>query len=183
MPAQTYDIFFSGRILEERSLEEVKTKVGKLFNTSGEQLDYLFSGEPVKIKNSVDQDTAIKYRVAFRNAGALVEIRSARLEAPETSHNPEQTETEEGGMVLLPANSGSLIDCALPVESAPIPDISGLSLAGPGTTLDETAPPPAAEIDTSELQLSPANTGTLEDCQRPKTPAPLPDISRLKLVD
>lgn len=183
MPAQTYDIFFSGRILEDTSLDEVKTKVGKLFNTSGEQLDYLFSGESVKIKNSIDQDTAIKYRVAFRNAGALVEIRSTGLEVPETSDNLEQTETEEGGMVLLPANSGSLIDCAPPVEPASIPDISGLSLAGPGTTLDETTPPPAAEIDTSELQLSPANTGTLEDCQQPKTPVPLPDISRLKLVD
>lgn len=178
MPAQTYDIFFSGRILEGASLDEVKVKIGKLFNTSGDQLEQLFSGEQLKIKNGVDQETAVKYRVAFRNAGALVEIRSADTPASETA----DANTDKG-MVLLPPNTGSLIDCAPRVEPAPVPDISDLSLASPGTVLDETPEPPAADIDTSELQLSPANTGTLEDCQVPKEPAPLPDISQLKLVE
>lgn len=183
MPAQTYDIFFSGRILEGASRDEVKARIGKLFNTSGDQLEQLFSGEPMKIKNAVDQETAIKYRVAFRNAGALVEIRStdAGTGKPQDAQPAEATADE--GMVLLPPNTGSLIDCATPVEPATIPDISDLSLASPGTVLDETPAPPAADIDTSELHLTPANTGTLEDCQVAKKPAPLPDISQLKLVE
>jgi len=186
MPAQTYDIFFSGRILDGASPDEVKARIGKLFNTSGDQLEQLFSGEQLKIKNGVDQETAIKYRVAFRNAGALVEIRTADARAGEPEGNKETRPAEaaaDQGMVLLPPKTGSLIDCAPRVEPAPLPDISDLSLASPGAVLDETPEPPAADIDTSQFQLTPANSGTLEDCQTPKEPAPLPDISRLKLVE
>lgn len=183
MPAQTYDIFFSGRILEGASHDEVKARIGKLFNTGGNQLEQLFSGKPIKVKNGVDQETAIKYRVAFRDAGALVEIRNAGSPQPHSSQNVENRETGDKGMVLLPANTGSLIDCAPRVEAAPIPDISNLLLASPGSILDETPPPPQADIDTSQFQLEPPNSGTLEDCHTPKEPAPLPDISELKLSD
>lgn len=183
MPGQTYDIFFSGRILDDASLEEVKARIGKLFNTSGEQLEQLFSGEQTKIKNAVDQETAIKYRVAFRNAGALVEIRSTEAVAGKPEESQTAAAAAGAGMVLLPPNTGSLIDCASPVEPAPIPDISELSLASPGAVMDQTPEPPAANIDTSQLQLAPANTGSLEDCQVPREPAPLPDISELKLVE
>ena len=41
----------------------------------------------------------------------------------------------------------------------------------------------APQIDTSGLELFPANTGDLKDCQREPPPLPLPDISDLRLLD
>jgi hypothetical protein len=49
--------------------------------------------------------------------------------------------------------------------------------------LDETPPPPPRGIDTSGLELAPANSGTLEECQIKKEAVELPDISRLAIVE
>ncbi len=113
-------------------------------------------------------------------------------------------------MELLPAKTGSLIDCAAEVVPAEIPNIDGITLgsstapldsreppppanidtedltlspARPEAMLDESEPPPPAEIDTSGLTLNAANTGTLEDCQQPVEAAKIPDISALEMVE
>jgi hypothetical protein len=49
--------------------------------------------------------------------------------------------------------------------------------------LDETSPPPPADIDTSDLEALPPNSGSLEDCKVEKTPREIPDIGHLQLVD
>lgn len=193
MTVQRYDIYFSGNTVDDADLTAVKEKIAKIFNANEEQLDYLFSGSPVKIKNNVDQDTAVQYRVAFRDAGALVEIRSADpVEASQVateeqesspSRRPADDTEETASMTLLPANTGSLADCAPVVKPAPIPNTDNLALATPGSVIDESERPAPISIDTSELTLAPANTGTLEDCQSPKTPVPLPDISQLSIVE
>lgn len=99
-----------------------------------------------------------------------------------------------------------LSDCAAEVEAAEIPDISAMQMDKPGITLDETPDPEALEIDTSALMLDtpgvtlveespaqppdidtsaldvlPAKQGSLEDCQRPVEPAPIPNIDHLKI--
>jgi len=185
MPVQCYDIFFSGKTVEGADLAAVKQNLARIFNTGSEQLEYLFSGNSVKVKAGVDQETAIKYRVAFRNAGALVEIQSADPVAEPAKTTPSsapQNQSQEM-MTLLPPRTGSLIDCAPVIRPAPLPDISDLSLANPGTLLDETPPPQARPIDTSNLELAPANSGTLEDYQIIKEPAVLPDISQLSIAE
>ena len=188
MAVQRYDIFFSGKTIENADLDTVKQKIAKLFNASGDQLAYLFSGASVKIKNNIDQDTAIKYRVAFKEAGALIEIRSADpIDSEKSELNSKPATTDPSGttatMSLLPPNTGSLIDCAPTIQPAAIPNTDYLTLANPGTVLDESSSPEPAVIDTGELTLTPANTGSLEDCQIQKKPAPLPDISQLKIVE
>ncbi|MCW8882345.1 MAG: hypothetical protein OQK92_08495 [Sedimenticola sp.] len=188
MAVQRYDIFFSGKTIENADPETVKQKIARIFNASGDQLEHLFSGASVKIKNNIDQDTAIKYRVAFKEAGALIEIRSADPVDPvksETSNKPATTDPSKAtaAMSLLPPNTGSLIDCAPTIQPAVIPDTDYLTLANPGTVLDESSSPAPISIDTSEFTLTPANTGSLEDCQIQKKPAPLPDISQLKIVE
>jgi len=186
MAAQTYDIFFSGRTLDGADTSEVKRNLAKIFNMDDKQLEYLFAGSPVKVKGDVDQETAIKYRVAFRNAGALVEIQSTGSAAAADKTRPARSDshsTASAGMTLLPPNTGSLIDCAPKIEPAALPDISQLTLANPGTLLDETPAPEAEPIDTSYLELAPANSGSLEEYQIRKEPAPLPDISQLSIMD
>lgn len=184
MPVQRYDIYFSGKIIEKADLTTVKQKIAALFNAGDRQLEYLFSGASVKIKNNVDQDTAIQYRVAFRDAGALVEIRSADpVNAAQPDVNSNNVGRAETTMTLLPPNTGSLIDCAPTIKPAEIPNTDSLTLANSGAMLDECPTPPPFQIDTSELSLAPANSGTLEDYQSQKEPVHLPDISQLQIVE
>jgi hypothetical protein len=180
MPSQTYDIVFSGQLIEGNDLAAARHKIGTLFKANDNQLDRLFSGKPVTIKTGVDDETATKYRVAFRNAGALVDIKPS-ADPSNSLRSDLSPQNEHESLTLLPANTGSLIDCAKEVTPQPIPDISFMSLASAGAVIDESPEPEPAEIDTSNLSVSPANSGTLEDCKKEVEPYPIPDISHLDI--
>ena len=207
MSQERFDIYFSGELLPDHAPAAVRQWLGSQFKLQGEALERLFSGQPVRIKQGVDLDTAGRYRAAFRQAGALVEIRqvtgpTAPAAAPAASPAADEPE-------LLPANTGTLEDCAAAVEPMPIPDISYLGLADPGPMeaaateaaarplpdtgfldldtpghpLDDTPEPAPADIATDHLSAQPANTGDLSDCVQDKPPQPIPDISTLQLAD
>ncbi|MES9968739.1 MAG: hypothetical protein ABW092_01815 [Candidatus Thiodiazotropha sp.] len=109
---------------------------------------------------------------------------------------------------LSSAQGFDLSDCTPEVEAAEIPDISSMDMDKPGITIDESpepqpleidtsaleldepgvtlieeTPPKAPEIDTADLSMSPANQGSLEDCQTPVEPAPIPNIDHLNVVE
>jgi len=186
MSAERFNIFFSGQIIEGHNEAEVRAKIGRIFKANPKQLKQLFSGEPVKIKSGVDLDKAVKYRVTFRDAGALVDIKP--ISTASTAQPPVKTTTQpspatQDEVELLPPQTGSLIDCAPEGIPAAIPNIDNIMLGNNTAPLDETEPPPPADIDTSNLTLSTPNTGTLEDCQQPVEAAELPDISALEMVE
>ncbi len=188
MPAQLFDIYFSGKILNNQDQAEVRERIRRLFNAEEGMLERLFSGVPVKIKGGVDEEEASRYRVAFRDAGALVDIKlaeataSIKPPAPTTAESDtREAERDDGTLTLLPPNTGSLIDCAPKIEPREIPDISYMALAPEGTIIDESREAPPAKIDTSSLTVSPAQSGTLEDCRPAVKPYPIPDISNLRI--
>jgi hypothetical protein len=84
---------------------------------------------------------------------------------------------------VLPPRTGSLEEFAEEEVPLPLPDIDDIPLGDTGEILDQTPPPPPADIDTSELSAAPANSGSLEDCAIEETPLPIPDTSRLEVVD
>lgn len=179
---QRYDIYFSGQLLPDRDPDQVRQAVGQLFSAEDKMLERLFSGQPVRIKRAVDQDTAATYRLRFRDAGALIDIRPVRQEtdAPADRVSP-ATAVLEPELELLPPRTGSLADCAPKIAPAELPDISRIGLAPPGQPLDQRTPPPSASIATDGMTLSPPRTGSLADCQSAPEPAPAPDISKLRL--
>ncbi len=151
-----FDIFFSGQILQGYEIEPVKRAVADIFKADDAMLDRLFSGTAVRVKAGVDQETAIKYRVTFRQAGAIVDIKPSAATQYNSASAPEQSTAsgeEEDGLTLLPPKTGSLIDCAVEEEATQIGDLSYMSLAPEGTELDDTEPPPALDIDTSKLKI------------------------------
>jgi hypothetical protein len=189
---ETYDIYFSGQIMKDADPAEARRKVGALFKLDGAKLERLFSGEPVAIKRSVDMDRAVKYRLAFREAGALVDIlpsgSSPQVAAPpkatpQTAEStpapatPQPIQADESGLSLSPPQGFDLTDCTQTPEPAPLPDISNLGLDQPGATLDRHEPPPPLQIDTQSLQL--AEVGPLPET--PETPAASIDTSELTL--
>ncbi|MCP4979111.1 MAG: hypothetical protein GY935_01295, partial [Gammaproteobacteria bacterium] len=74
MSDQLFEVAFSGQISEGANAQEVKAKVGKIFNADDAKLAQLFSGKRIVIKKNVDQATAAKYKTALNNAGAECEI-------------------------------------------------------------------------------------------------------------
>jgi hypothetical protein len=186
MAIQTFDIFFSGQLMESEREAEVKEKIGQLLKANPAQLEQLFSGRPIRIKSAVDEEMATRYRVAFRNAGALIEIRPAAASPPgDTAPAAPSGESQPSSdtLTLLPPRTGSLVDCTPQVTPQPLPDISSLSLAAQDRNLDESEEIPPPVIDTSDLSLAPTNTGSLEDCTPAVASAPLPDISALQLEE
>ena len=183
MPSQTYDILFSGQLMEGTNLEQAKQQIGSIFKADEEKLNTLFSGKQVTIKSGVDDETASKYREAFRKAGALVDIKLSAATSKNNEKATTETKTHEptGELTLLPPNTGSLIDCAKEITPQQIPDISSITLASPGTVIDESPDPEPAEIETGALSVSPANTGTLEDCKKEVKTYTIPDISHLDI--
>ena len=185
MPFDAYDIFFSGKLMDGHSEAGVKERIGRLLKLNPAQLEHLFSGRPVRIKSGVDEETATRYRIAFRDAGALLEIlpAAAQSENRAATTEPKESSSPDGSLTLLPPRTGSLIDCAPKVAAQPLPDISALSLSAQDRYLDESEQAPPLAIDISALSMNPANSGTLEDCASSREPIPLPDISNLQLEE
>jgi hypothetical protein len=210
MSQETYDVYFSGQIMRDQDPAEVRARIGDIFKLEGAKLERLFSGRPVAIKKNLGMEQAVQYRVVFRQAGALVDIRPAG-HAPSLSSPVDQppTRVDQSRDLSLSAPKGyDLSDCAPSVTPRELPEFSAMDLDKPGAildthplpeplridtddwdldrpgvTLDESAPPPAARIDTSELTLNPANQGSLEDCLKPLQAAPLPNIDHLTCVE
>ena len=167
MNTDTYDVYFSGACLKTADPAEVKRKIGALFKLEGEKLDRLFSGKPTPIKRGVDMDQAVKFRVTFRDAGALVDIVPAGQPAPQPK--PAPTPRPAAPEVSTPAVTA-------PATAA---TASGLSLAdGPLPAAEEE---PAPSIPIPDYGLSAANDFNLSDCAPTVEPAPIPDISGLDL--
>ncbi len=184
MPSQSYDIYFTGQIMDGKDPLEVRQLVGNMFKADQAQLEKLFSGSRVRIKADIDEETATRYRVAFRNAGALVEIlpaESGAIEASATGNTNPPNPDPSSELTLLPANTGSLEGCAPKVTPQPLPDIEHISLASAGSTIDESPDPEPPSINTDDLSMGPANSGSLEDCKKEVEPYPIPDITHLDL--
>lgn len=172
MPDARFDIYFSGELLPNQDMAAVRARIGDLFKVSGDALDRLFSGKPVRIKQQVEPEMARRYQKAIQKAGAFAELRllqdpAANNVQPITNHQDDGDET---------ANVPPPISDTIVVEAA-------WSLAPVGTTVDDTQPPPALQVNISELSVLPAESGSLADCVVDKPPVAIPDISGLQLED
>jgi hypothetical protein len=180
MPADRFDVIFHGQLMDGQDADQVRLKIGRLFKANAAQLQRLFSGQPVSIKQGVDMETASRYRLAFRQAGALVEISASR----QLESERESTDRKDAShLSMAPANTGSLEEYAARIDPAPLPDISDLSLAVAGSDhakAPDVAPP---SINTEALDLVQGQDWSLEDCQPPPLPVVEQDISGLDLAD
>lgn len=98
MYSEKYQLIFYGKILPEADLDQVKQKLGRLFKTGREQIEKLFGGSRLVIKDNLDYETALKYQSAIRQQGAeceLKKIAAARKQAlaPKAEQPLKQTTT------------------------------------------------------------------------------------------
>ncbi|WP_339843069.1 hypothetical protein [uncultured Halopseudomonas sp.] len=172
-----FEIAFQGQVRSGVTQDQARARIGQLFQVGGEQLDVLFSGRRVVIKQGLDQTAAEKYRQAIERAGALCSIDPMDA-APEHSESAPQAtqatsdESHSRGTPVEPRDAYmaafSEVDAPdfgiAPVGAdmqddydsfTPLPiDLSALSLAPPGADLDQLKPSVDARVpDTDHLKL------------------------------
>ena len=83
---KSYQLIFEGRIQDGYDPDEVKRNLASLFAVPISEIESLFSGRPVVLKDGLDADTARQDKAAFEKTGAICrmeeESRSARSPGP-----------------------------------------------------------------------------------------------------
>lgn len=72
-----YQLIFQGAIAPGQELEEVRKKLSARFHIDTAQLDRLFNGTPIIVKEDADYKTILKYQILFEWAGAICRIESS----------------------------------------------------------------------------------------------------------
>ncbi len=168
---QAFDVYFLGETLPDADPTSVRQGVARLFKIQEDAAERLFSGKPLRVKQGLDVEAASRYRAAFRDVGALVQIVPAGGPPPAAKVS-EAVDTQDP--------KDPTAEQKLPTIGV---DEDDITLAEPGAIIDPSPPPASADIDISNLEALPPNSGSLADCTIEKPPRPIPDISHLKIVD
>ncbi|MEL0166894.1 MAG: hypothetical protein VW877_02055 [Pseudomonadaceae bacterium] len=179
-----FEVVFQGQVQQGAAPEQVRANVGKLFQVSGAQLDTLFSGRRIVIKQGLDQVAAEKYRIALERAGAQCSIVAMDEPAAVAPAVPEQAPTQTAEPVEpAPAATSSRV---IPRDEymAAFSDVEApdFGIAPLGADLqDEYNPHTELPIDLSALSLAPVGSD-MGEIKRDQA-AEVPNIEHLKLAD
>ncbi|MCP4875623.1 MAG: hypothetical protein GY896_09140 [Gammaproteobacteria bacterium] len=198
MSDQLFEVAFSGQISEGANAQEVKARVGKIFNADDAKLAQLFSGKRIVIKKNVDQATAAKYKTALNHAGAECEISLLGAESavapalapveaasepavaaePTASSPPTSAEFEsnyDGDVTPAPQTD------PLGITGDQIEDLA-VSIAPVGSELqDDYGEVAEPEIDITGFDIAPVGS-ELSTAKKKHDPPP-PDITGITLAD
>ncbi len=188
-----FQLVFKGECTPGTDLQTARNNARALFKASVEQVDRMFSGHPVVIRNKLEQEQAEKYRAVLARHGMVAYVQpmpgAAKTPAPpqETAaakpapKAPEQPAAESSPSAVPDTEPGD----RLPVAGERVDDIlagSGLSLDPVGVTLvepEEVEAPMFQHLE--EWTLAPP--GSDLGVERELPPPPVPDVSHLSLVD
>ena len=193
-----FQLVFKGECVPGTDLETARNNARTLFKASLEQVDRMFSGQPVVIRNKLEEVQAEKYRAVLKKHGMVAYVQpmadarpaagaasEARPSAP--ANRPQQkpepaappAEAKRGGVPETEPGD------RLPVAGEKVDTIlsgSGLSLDPVGVTLaekTEVEPPMFQHLD--EWSLAPP--GSDLGVERDLPPPMIPDVSHLSLAD
>ena len=196
MSEQLFEVAFSGKLLEGADPDQVKSRVGKMFNADAAKVAQLFSGKRIVIKKNIDQATAAKYKTALNRAGADCEVKpmgapagepAAAKGAPEAA-TPAAAETVKPAAPAKPAEPVDYGDVEPPPQTDPlgitgdqIEDLAA-SLAPVGSDMQDSYETPAEpEFDLTGFDLAPV--GADLDTAKKEAPPPPPDTTGLALEE
>ena len=167
--SERYRLVFRGELLEGQQKSVVKQRLGVALKVEGERLDAMFTGKAVTIRKDADTNTAARFQVAFKRAGARLRVLPVATEV-EAGPAPVPAAAEDGAFKLAPpgalmaepappvrqreldlthltlAAPGALLGVPRKVEVV-APDVSHFTIAAPGVNLGGAAPLPVVEPD------------------------------------
>jgi len=85
METEKFQVIFSGKFLEGKSIPEIKQNLLILFKTDPSKIDAFFSGKKLIVKKNVARQTALKYIRVLQNAGIICHIKSHPFKTAESS--------------------------------------------------------------------------------------------------
>lgn len=192
-----YQLVFKGQCAPGVEVGVARANVARVFKASDAQLDRMFSGERVVIRNKLDAEAAGKYQSALAKQGIVVHIEAMAPPAgePPPTLKPDSGPTEPASAPSRP-EPGTPVDSRLgsgpPVEPGDRLPVAGervdqllatssLSLGPAGATLgpaQAVAQPTFEHMDS--WSVAPAGERLVEAAAQPE-PA-LPDLSHLAVL-
>lgn len=173
-----YNVYFAGQLLEGHDLDGVRARIGKLFNADAPTLDKLFSGKTQLLKRDCDKATALKYKQAMEQAGALPVIKAAQAPAPAKAMTAAEKIAALAAAADVTARQREPAPAAPPANREPVGD-GGIALAPAGTSVlmpEERPGPVTSDVVPPDLEVMASGQRLSE--QAPAPPPP-PDTSHL----
>lgn len=195
-----FQLVFKGECVPGTDLETARSNARNLFKASLEQVDRMFSGQPVVIRNKLEEVQAEKYRAVLKKHGMVAYVQPmAEAQTPAATGSRPSPEPSQPSQPSQPAPAARPEPTPaanrqvperepgdrLPVAGEKVDDIlsgSGLSLDPVGVTLaeqTEVEAPMFQHLD--EWSLAPA--GSDLGVKRDLPPPMVPDVSHLSLAD
>lgn len=188
-----FQLVFKGECASGTDMATARSNARALFKASVEQIERMFSGSPVVIRNKLDEEQAEKYRQVLHKHGMLAYVQpmpgsqAPAKPAPASTPRPQPTSTAQPPAKKEPRTAITTVEPGdrLPVAGDKVDDIlagSGLGLDPVGVTLvesEEVEPPMFQHLD--DWTLAPA--GSDIGVERDLPPPVVPDVSHLSLAD
>ncbi|MFC4260722.1 hypothetical protein ACFOZ5_17030 [Marinobacter lacisalsi] len=193
-----FQLIFRGECQPGTDIDTARSNARTLFKASVEQVDRMFSGSPVVIRNRLEEDQAEKYRAVLARHGMTAYVEPMPESKPASPPpGPEPEAARPAGSAAQPAGAetrerpasgaGPQVEPGdrLPVAGDKVDDLlagSSLGLEPTGSRLSEERHDPAPMFQhLDEWTLAPA--GTELGVRRDAPPPVVPDVSHLSLVD
>lgn len=194
-----FDILFQGKLVGGAEPDAVQANLMRLFKIDAARAAAMLSGQSVTLKKDADQATAMKFRAALKQAGALCELVALGVNeaaAAQESEDIQLTSAPAPAPVAEPARATNQPPAPATSAAAASSDdqqmvgtirtggagFSGaFSVAPVGADMDQ-APDTRAPVhpDTSALSMAPLGAD-MNQQKAPPPPAP-PDTSELSLA-
>lgn len=193
-----FQLVFKGECTSGTDVQTARANAKALFKASVEQLDRMFSGQAVVIRNKLDQEQAEKYQAVLKKHGMVVYVQAMAAASGQTSAQARKAVPGTPPQGVSPARKDAQPPKAapdkapevepgdrLPVAGEKVDEIlagSGLSLDPVGVTLvehQEVEAPMFEHLD--EWSLAPP--GSDLGVERETPPPIVPDTSHISLAD
>ncbi len=193
-----FQLVFKGECAPGTDLETARNNARSLFKASVEQLDRMFSGQPVVIRNKLEQVQAEKYLAVLQKHGMIAHVQPMAGAAPASAPRPSSPSQSAPKPVqdsprpepqAAGASGGKALEQEpgdrLPVAGEKVDDIlagSNLTLDPVGVTLaehQEAEAPMFEHLDDWSLAPPGSDLGVRRDLPPPM----VPDVSHLSLAD
>jgi hypothetical protein len=174
-----FQLIFKGEYVAGTDPAAARNNARQLFKANDAQLDRMFNGKPVVIRNQLDQAQAEKYRALLQKNGMQAYVQPMAMTHPEqakpasqpaaVSQSPQSQANSP--QVVAQSNAGSL-----PIAGERTDAVlagSALTLDPPGVTLVESVPvdvPVFEHLDSWSVAPSGSDIGSQEELPPPIVP-------------
>lgn len=186
-----FQLVFKGERTTEVDEPTARANAMALFKATVAQVERMFSGQRVVIRNQLDEVTAQKYQALLRRHGLVTHVEAMASSSAGSPPAAESAASQTAGSnaAQAVASTGRRVEVEpgdrLQVAGDQVDKIlshSSLSVAQPGVRLSDSQEKPPAHFEhLDEITVAPVGVDLGE--QHEVVPLPEPDISHLSLMD